>query len=236
MKLIILNQAKNHHKYLIKNIANFFDIDGIFIERNQLKPTFVTHHSFEDDQDQYEREVLLNNTDIDLSEISKLYECENINDRDVIDNIRKINPDVILTVGTGLIKKELIALCPNGFINLHGGDSEYYRGLDSFLWAIYHEDFSKLVVTLHMLNSKLDDGDIIQKASIKIHDKLEIYKLRAENIKLCLKLTVSSLSSFDIFKEFVSSPQKRKGRYYSFMPAELKHSCIKKYNNYIKTL
>jgi len=236
MKLVILNQAKNHHKYLIKNIAENFEVTAIITELESLKPSFKTHHSFEDEQDIYEKESLLNNTNINLNDISQTFESKNINDNIVLSTITKLNPDIILTVGTGLIKSSLINLCPDGFINLHGGDPQYYRGLDSFLWAIYHKEFSKLVVTLHMLNKKLDDGEIIQQGQIKPQKNLKIYQLRSENIKICLKLVISSLSLYDLLGEFVSNPQTKKGRYYSFMPSVLKQVCVKNFNNYINSI
>ena len=48
-------------------------------------------------------------------------------------------------------------------INLHGGDPEKYRGLDSHLWSIYHEDWASLVSTLHVVSKDLDAGDSIEK-------------------------------------------------------------------------
>jgi len=236
MKIVILNQAKNHHKYLIKSLSEYFSITAIVVEKKPLEPKFETFHPYENEQDIYEKEVLLKNENINLSHYGDLYECENINDSKIFLTISKINPDVILTVGTNLIKKPLVDLCPQGFINLHGGDSQYYRGLDSFLWSMYHADFSRLVVTLHHLNNKLDDGDIILQKQIRLNRRLHIHKLRAENIKVCFELVKKSLSHFNVEGQFHSYPQKKIGRYYSFMPAALKDISIKKYNNYIAKL
>ena len=92
------------------------------------------------------------------------------------------------------IKNSIIQRCRQGIINLHGGDPQFYRGLDSHLWAIYHKDFSNLKVCLHRINNILDDGEIIDMRSIKMK-KLELYMLRSENTKLCVELTLSALKN-----------------------------------------
>ena len=236
MRLVILNQAKNHHKYLINKISENFEVEAIITEKESLRPNFETHHSFEDKQDIYEKESLLKNINIDLNDISQTFECQNINDKFILSTLTKLKPDIILTVGTGLIKPPLIDLCPNGIINLHGGDPQYYRGLDTFLWAIYHKDFSNLVVTLHMLNNKLDDGKIIQQGQIRLTSNSKIYQLRSQNIKICRQLVFSTLTIFEQKGILVSKTQLKKGRYYSFMPSVLKEICVKNFNNYVNRI
>ena len=39
--------------------------------------------------------------------------------------------------------------------------AQYYRGLDSDLWAIYHRDYKNIGVTIHMVDSELDTGEIL---------------------------------------------------------------------------
>jgi methionyl-tRNA formyltransferase len=104
------------------------------------------------------------------------------------------------------------------------------------MWAIYHQEFEKLIVTLHRLNSRLDDGEIIQQAQIKLDKNSRIIKLRAENTKLCVQLTLSALLSYNKLGYFISKPQKRKGLYYSFMPSNLKEVCVKNFEQYIQKL
>ncbi len=236
MKIVVLNQGKLHHKYLISRLSEYYEISLIAVEENQLIPPFDTYHPYEKDQELYERDMLLKNTDINLNQISKTINSNNINDSIVLSSIQKIKPDIVLTVGTGLIKPALIKLCPDGFINLHGGDPEYYRGLDSFLWAIYHKDFLKLTVTLHRLNKMLDDGDIIKQGRIKLCNDMQIFQLRSENIKICLDLVTNAISLFNQSGSFISNSQKKKGRYYSFMPSVLKEISVNNFNSFIKNL
>ena len=174
MKIVILTTETSHHNYFVQQISRNFEIAGIVVETNRVKPGFDTFHPFEKLRDDYENAAFFENRPVHLSHFSETLKTKSTNDNVVSGFLQKIEPDAIVTFGTGLIKKHIIEICPNGFLNLHGGDPEEYRGLDTHLWAIYHRDFSGLVVTLHRLNEKLDDGDIIQQSKIEIKKNMKI--------------------------------------------------------------
>lgn len=236
MKIIILTTETPHHLYFVNQISNFFDISAVISEQKALKPSFETFHSFEEERDLYEKNKFLLNKNIKFEDFCPVINVENINDKQATDFAKSKKPEIIISFGSSIIKKELIEVCPKGFINLHGGDPEYYRGLDSHLWAIYHKDFSQLIVTLHRVNSKIDDGEIIHQSNIKLNNELDLYKLRSENTKVCVELVLSSLLRYKVRKNFLSKPQLKKGRYYSFMPSSLKEISLNNYNEYIKNL
>ena len=236
MRVVILTTDTPHHLYFVKEISAIFHIIGIAIETKLLNKPFLTHHTFEDERDRYEIKELLQEEKVMFEDFCVTKAFNNINDKSSIEFIAGLKPDVVVTFGTGLIRKSLINLCPDGFINLHGGNPEYYRGLDSHMWAIYNREFDQLIVTLHRLNSKLDDGEIIERAQISLDKNSRIIKLRSENTKICVKLTLSALSSFNQLGSFISKPQKRKGLYFSFMPSDLKEVCINNFEQHIQKL
>ncbi len=236
MRVIVLTTETPHHLYFIKEISTVFNITGIGLESKVLKAPFQTHHSFEDARDHYEITELLQGEKMRFKDYCETKAFNNINDEGCIKFVAGLKPDVIVTFGTGIIRKPLIRLCPNGFVNLHGGDPEYYRGLDTHMWAIYHREFEQLIVTLHRLNPSLDGGEIIQRTQIRLDKNSKITKLRADNSKLCVQLTLSALLTFNQLGSLMSKPQQRKGRYYSFMPADLKEICVKNFKQYLQKL
>lgn len=236
MRIVLLTTESLHHAYFLRELSQFFPVYMTLVETNTAKAGFTTHHQFEEKRDIYEANTWFNGRRAVLSEFCKTAEFDNINDQGALALVRSLKPDVILTFGTGLIKTPLIDICPNGFVNLHGGDPEYYRGLDTNLWTIYHKDFSKLTTTLHLLNPILDDGEIIQRAQIHLKHSSEIHELRAMNTKLCVELSVSALADFKRFGHFISHPQRKIGRYYSFMPTVLKDVCCQNFERYVKCL
>lgn len=236
MKIVVLTTETPHHNYFVQQISKQHDLAGIVVATRSLKLRFDTSHPFEKQREDYERETLLNNRPVSLSDFSETFTTESVNDSSAYTYLQKIKPDVLVTFGTGLVRKHIIEVCPNGFVNLHGGDPEEYRGLDTHLWAIYHKDFSGLVVTLHHLNEKLDDGDIIQQGRIDIKKDMKIHEIRRYNTEICVDLTINALDAFRRLSHFVSRPQRKCGRYYSFMPAVLKEICCNNFKKYVETL
>jgi len=236
LKIVILTTETPHHNYFVQQILNYHKLAGVVVETSSLKPGFETFHPFEKQRDEYEKEVFFKNKPVQLSDFSETFETESVNEDSACKYLQKIQPDVIITFGTGLIRKNIIEICPNGFVNLHGGDPEEYRGLDTHLWAIYHRDFSGLVVTLHRLNEELDDGDIIHKGLIEVDRNMKIHEIRRYNTEICVELTLNALNTFHRLGRFISTPQRKRGRYYSFIPAVLKEICCDYFNKYTEKL
>ena len=237
MKIVIITTETTHHTYFIQQIVKYYSIDLIIIEKNSIIPKFPTQHNFEIKRESYEQEVFFNNNkDLFIKKLGKTLEVNRANDQKSVRILKKIQPDIIIVFGSQKISEEVMMCCPQGIINLHGGDPEYYRGLDSHLWAIYHDDYSLLVTTLHHLNAILDDGDIILQSSIRLNRDVKIYQLRHYNTNICIELVLSGLDMYKRFGHFISRPQNLKGRYYSFMPSVLKDLCEKKFEHYIKSL
>ena len=74
-------------------------------------------------------------------------------------------------------------------VNLHGGNPEEYRGLDSLFWSIFHKDFKNLQTTLHYVKLRVDTGNIIKKLKIITNKKTNLYNLRILNVINCIKIT-----------------------------------------------
>ncbi len=231
MRVVILTTQTAHHTYFVKELLREFSISQVFIEDDCLSAPFDIHHCFEDRRDVYEADLWFQgNAAPSIENYCEVFHVNRINESVAQDKLKVIVPDVIISFGVGKIYQEVIDICPDGIINLHGGDPEYYRGLDSHLWAIYHGDWDRMTVTLHRLNSKLDDGHIIKKGKIDLCVLDDISQLRAANTQICIELVISALRYFRDHGNFESYPQKQIGRYYSFMPEVLKEICERKFN------
>ncbi len=116
-------------------------------------------------------------------------------------------------------------------MNLHGGDPEEYRGLDTHLWAIYHNDFGGPVTTLHTVAAVLDAGDICLQDVVAVKPIMPLHQLRAANTDTCIRLARSALASFADLGTLPARKQIRRGRYYSFMPSPLKEVCRRNFRD-----
>ena len=84
-----------------------------------------------------------------------------INDPEVMELARELQPDLICVFGTSLIRGPLLQAGRLGMVNLHGGLSPEYRGADCSFWALYNGEPEKLGCTLHFIDSGIDTGGLI---------------------------------------------------------------------------
>ena len=183
MKVIIISTQTPHHAYFVKKIKENHKNITVFLENRKVKFSFDTKHNFEKERDIFEREKWFSSSSENMSQIVQTEEFKDINSTESVRKLIELRPDIVIVFGTGILRKNLLGSINCPVLNLHGGDPEEYRGLDSHLWAIYHNDFNSLLVTLHHVEPELDTGDIILQDAIKFRDKMKLKELRCENTK-----------------------------------------------------
>ena len=60
--------------------------------------------------------------------------------------------------------------------------------------------------------------------------------LRLDVTQNCIEMTLELINFFKSGKKIVYFPQRKEGRYYSYMPAELKKICFDFFNKHIDKL
>jgi methionyl-tRNA formyltransferase len=215
-----------HHIFFENQIyKKYNDIINI-CETSIIKPKFKTKTIFERKRDEFEKNYCFKKKKINF--ISKNYNVKNINDNEVLKILKKNDIKYILVFGTRKINKKILKKYKNKIFNFHGGNPEEYRGLDSHYWSIYHNNF-KLHACLHKINERLDRGKIIFIRKIKIEKKTKIYQLRLLNTLCCIQMAQKLIKLIKNKKKIPSKRQKKIGRYYSFMPKEIKMLLEKKF-------
>lgn len=102
----------------------------------------------------------------------KCYQPDKIkNDTELINTIKKLNPDFIVVVAFGqILSKEILDIPKDGCINGHASLLPKYRGASPIQSMILNGD--KIVGTTTMLMSEgLDSGDILEQYSFEIADE-----------------------------------------------------------------
>lgn len=236
MKLGIFTTDTTHHSYYTKCLKEIVDDIVVFCETEVVTFPFETKHEYEIDQIKYETNSWFDGDFKSISKFAKTLFFKNINQVSVIEHLKRENLDAVIVFGTSRIKRDIIEHLPKHIFNLHGGDPELYRGLDTHLWSIYHNDFTSLVTTLHKLDNNLDTGDIICKNRLEVKNNLPLYMLRSVNTETCIKLSEIAIESLKKNGEIISTRQKFVGRYYSAMPSSLKNICKNRFEKYSSTI
>lgn len=82
--------------------------------------------------------------------------------------VKRMNPDLILSVSCGqLVKEELLSIPEQGSINVHGSLLPKYRGRAASFWALY-ENEDESGVTAHYMTEEFDAGDIVMQRRFEI--------------------------------------------------------------------
>jgi folate-dependent phosphoribosylglycinamide formyltransferase PurN len=89
---------------------------------------------------------------------------QSVNEPDTVELIRGLGPDIIAVMGTSLIKSAIIGIPRLGVLNIHTGLSPYYRGGRTNFWPFIYGELGRCGVTVHLLDSGIDSGDIIYHA------------------------------------------------------------------------
>ena len=112
-----------------------------------------------------------------------VYQPVKVREASVVEEIRQMNPDVIVVVAFGQILPESILNIPKyGCINVHASLLPKYRGAAPMQWCIIDGEEETGVTTMYMAKG-LDTGDMILKNVIKLdkketgeslHDKMSV--------------------------------------------------------------
>jgi folate-dependent phosphoribosylglycinamide formyltransferase PurN len=237
MRIAVLTTETLHHAFFVRELKELYGDVTAFCEAPAATDTsFPTQHAFERERDRFESESWFNGVPRHIGDIAESHEWASINDEGATKALRAYAPDIILVFGTAVLKPPVIAVRPDRVWNLHGGDPERYRGLDTHLWAIYHRDFPALVTTLHRLDSGVDTGDIILQRTVPLEPGMPIHALRRANTEVCVQLATSAIEMIEGAGDVVVNRQRGKGRYYSSMPAVLKGLCKDRFEAYTSRL
>ena len=225
MKVLLLTTKTDHHLFFINKIKKKIKNLYVFIEEKKINFQFKVKHPYLKQRSIFEKKYFFNNKKNIFPSHQSFKDINNINS---INCAKKIDPDIIILFGTGLLKKKFLKkFKKKHIINLHGGDPENYRGLDSILWSLYHMDKNGLVTTLHYVNKKFDRGKIIFKRKITFDKKISIHSIRAYNTENCVYLFLKFLRRIQNGNKIISYNQNSIGRYYSAIPSILINEAIK---------
>ena len=87
------------------------------------------------------------------------------NDKDTIDQIKRMEPFFIVSLGGPLLKKELLYCARGVAINQHAGWSPIMKGSNTSDWAIYHRNLDLLGSTVHITATGADSGAILRRSN-----------------------------------------------------------------------
>ena len=83
-----------------------------------------------------------------------------------INKIRKLNLDIIIRGGSGILKGKILNSAKFGIISFHHGDNLVNRGSPPGFWEVYEKN-PKTGFTIQILTEQLDGGNVLKRGNFR---------------------------------------------------------------------
>lgn len=145
----------------------------------------------------------------------KIYQPQKVrNNLEFIEEIKKINPDVICVVAYGkILPKDLLDIPRLGCINVHGSLLPEYRGAAPIQWAVLNGDKKTGITTMYM-DVGMDTGDMILKEEVEIGKNETTGELWGRLSKVGARLLIKTLEMI----ENGNAPREKQGENFTMAP------------------
>jgi len=119
------------------------------------------------------KESALNADFVDLSDISKRHAipCSyavDINSKENVEWIKKLNPDILFCFGfSHILKNQILEIAPMGVVGFHPAMLPQNRARHPIIWALIL-GLDKTASTFFFMDGGIDSGDILNQIEVKI--------------------------------------------------------------------
>ena len=237
LKILFVTQddpfyIKNFFEEFLSNYSDKFNVLGVVICPAMAKKSILDllkqmyeFYGFKDFFCTLLRYFLLKLRRETLTNICKKHNIavtfeKDINSRAFIDRLRNRGLDVIVSVAAPLkFKAELLQLPILGCVNVHHAKLPYYRGMMPNFWQMYRDEkFAGL--TVHKMNLKIDEGEIILQKDIPIEKGESLDTLIKRTKKIAAHCIAESLDLMSNNKAACLPNIPGQGSYFSFPKKE----------------
>jgi methionyl-tRNA formyltransferase len=137
-------------------------------------------------------------TNIALAHQVPVFQPESVNTPEGVEGVRAFNPDLLVVAAYGqILSRDVLAVPPQGGINVHASLLPKYRGAAPIAWAIYHGE-TRTGVTIIKMSVSLDAGDMLAQEAIDIRPDETAGELEARLAPLGAQLAVQTIDQIEI--------------------------------------
>ena len=97
--------------------------------------------------------------------------------------------DILVRLGSGILRGEILNAASHGVISLHHGDNRYYRGGPCGFWEVL-ENCAETGYVIQILSDRLDGGDIVYRQSLMTRELWHLNSLQVQKKSISYLLRV----------------------------------------------
>lgn len=149
-----------------------------------------------------------------------LQRISDVNDLSFVEYLNELNLDLIVSYSApSIFKNEILNTPKYGCVNLHCSYLPHYSGILPSFWVLYHEE--KLTgVTVHYMDSKIDNGKILAQEKVEIDDIMSWLDLIVKTKKIGGHLMLKVLLDFEYYEERAKDNAVDKDSYFTWPTKE----------------
>jgi len=189
IKIVVISANEIRHRYFRRKLSSFknIKIELCLAEKNETRQFYKVYKSAnyttiekkhfknrEISEKKYFNKFLKKTTEVSNLKIIDRGEF-NIN-KQIISQINKIKPNLIVSYGCSLIKNPLLKKYKKKILNIHLGLSPYYKGSGTNFWPFVNNELQFVGVSFLKIDEGIDTGPIIHqirpdfKKNDNVHD------------------------------------------------------------------
>jgi len=143
-----------------------------------------------------------------------------VNQKEYIEQVRAIAPDVIVSVAAPeIFKAELLDIPRLGCINIHSGRLPAYRGMMPTFWQMLRGE-PAVTITVHRMAEKLDAGDVLATRLFAIESSDSLDRVIRGTKCEGARLLINALRDLREDRAQTSPLDMKQASYFSFPKAE----------------
>jgi methionyl-tRNA formyltransferase len=96
-----------------------------------------------------------------------LFEVSQINSDETVEVLKRLEPDLGLSLGNTYIAPRVFNLPKSGMINVHGERLPEYQNAQSVIWPIYNNE-TRTGLSIHQIDKGIDTGAILHREDFDI--------------------------------------------------------------------
>jgi len=123
----------------------------------------------------------------------KYFIFKNVNAKEALLKIESFKIDFIISMSYDQIfKKNIIKKFKSRIVNCHAANLPFYRGRSPLNWALINDE-KYFGITVHYINNKIDQGDIILQKKYRINNNDDFFSIMSKAYEECPKLLFRAL-------------------------------------------
>lgn len=128
-----------------------------------------------------------------------IIDIRNINSPSSLEFLKNFNIDVIFSIAASQIfKQDILELPSKGCYNIHTSKLPKNRGMMPNFWSLYNYDSEPVsAITIHKMNEKLDDGEILVQHDFNLNPNNSLDSLIRKTKKMSAEIFIKAIELLD---------------------------------------